>query len=272
METLFLEQNICFSAIFFILGAIVGSFLNVAILRYNTGLSFVRGRSMCFSCGRELSARDLIPVASYVMLRGKCRTCGSKISPQYFSVELLTAILFLGVYLKEGFSLTFILYATALSLFVFIAVYDLKHKIIPDGASYALAILALFSIFFEGVHLSLPNANDWSAGIIVALPFVLLWLVSRGRWIGLGDAKLVVSFGWFLGLPLGISAVMYGFWAGAVWALSALCWQLVMVRKTRLSTNRNRLTMKSEIPFAPFLILGFTIAYFFSLNLFDLPF
>jgi leader peptidase (prepilin peptidase)/N-methyltransferase len=134
----------------FILGACIGSFLNVVIYRYNTGLT-INGRSKCFSCGRTLVWYDLIPIFSFLAFKGRCRTCKSKISWQYPAVELTAALLFLGLYNLEGISTFLIFDCVIWSILLVITVYDLRHKIIPDG------LVALFISFsFIRLLLSFP--------------------------------------------------------------------------------------------------------------------
>src|ERR1700722_1829653 len=121
----------------FVLGAIIGSFLNVVILRFGTGKSFASGRSKCFSCSHTLFWHDLIPMMSFLLLGGKCRYCGSKISRQYVFVEFITALLFTlagylaGVPMTLIGSILFSLSLVIISFYVVIAFYDMRHKIIP---------------------------------------------------------------------------------------------------------------------------------------------
>ncbi len=254
----------------FIFGTIIGSFLNVVLYRYNTGRG-IGGRSMCFSCKRTLSVVDLVPVLSYIFLGGKCRTCKSKISIQYALVELLTGLLFAGVFAVDVhliqvsisvFLFDFIYHLIIVSLLVLITVYDLRHKIIPDAFAYAFAVLAIIHLFIgitAGGDIMILSPSGWTmlAGVILAFPFYLLWLVSDGAWMGLGDAKLALGIGWFLGLSAGASAIIFGFWIGA--AVSVL----ILVCLPR------RLTMKSEIPFAPFLVIGLLTVFFLGYNIFS---
>jgi len=246
----------------FLLGACVGSFLNVVIARMNTSLT-LRGRSFCFSCGYKLSWHELIPLASFAVLRGKCRVCKSKISWQYPAVETLTGIVFALAFWKVlGFtfavaSVLELLYVwLTASLLIVILAYDLKHKIIPDDYAYGFAALAFARL---GVEYALfpgiipPNWHDYLAGPILAAPLAALWLVSRGRWIGLGDAKLMLGIGWFLGLLSGIDAMILAFWIGAVLGIV-----LIIISKVG---KKYGWTLKSEIPFAPFLILGLFLAF-----------
>ena len=133
-----------------VLGAIIGSFLNVVVLRYNTGQS-VEGRSACPVCGKPLHWYELIPVLSFVFLRGRCSECRTRISWQYPAVEFGTALLFFFSYQKSigvsgltGASIAmFAFYAVAWSLLIVMAAYDLRHKILPDGLTLAFAALAL---------------------------------------------------------------------------------------------------------------------------------
>lgn len=268
--------NTLFLIFFLVLGAIIGSFLNVVIFRFNTGRG-IGGRSRCFSCRRVLTPIDLVPVLSYLVFQGCCRTCKSRISFQYPAVELLTALLFVGVYILYA-SLFLVnpplfLFKVAaglvvMSLLVLITVYDVRHKIIPDTFAFTFAVIA-FVLMFIGVgadgmfFLQIPLLPNLFAGIILAFPFYFLWLISRGAWMGLGDAKLALGIGWFLGLSGGATAIIYGFWIGA--AVSVF---LLIIQK--LSRSRwSHLSMKSEIPFAPFLILGLLIVYFFQYNMFS---
>lgn len=255
-----------FVIIVFVLGLIIGSFLNVVILRYNSGRS-ITGRSSCSSCGRELCWYDLIPLASFIAQRGRCRICGSRISCQYPIVELITGIVFAGVFVKVFTSYdfvsvfsAFIFFAVIWSLLVVISVYDIKHKIIPDGIVYAFDFLALVTIFVNGV--TVPAIV---AGPLLALPFALLWLISKGTWMGLGDAKLIIGIGWLLGLRGGFSAVVWGIWIGAVLSIAFMLIQRIsLVKNIHLFSKTERFTMKSELPLGPFLIIGLVLVFFFN--------
>jgi leader peptidase (prepilin peptidase)/N-methyltransferase len=155
------------------------------------------------------------------------------------------------------------------SLLLAILVYDIHHKIIPNNLAYLLAIVSALFLFIDLSSPSFVIPNIWQvlSAPIVALPLFLIWLISLGRWMGLGDAKLVWSFGWILGITKGFTAVIFGFWIGAIVALVILFLQRIK------KVNRQReMTMKSEVPFAPFLIAGFFIVLFTGFNLFFFPF
>jgi leader peptidase (prepilin peptidase)/N-methyltransferase len=254
--------------IFFILGLIIGSFLNVVILRFNTDRS-LGGRSGCMSCMNKLTWYELIPVFSFLGLRGRCKNCKAKISIQYPIVEFLTGLIFALLFLKFQdifflntliFSFTYAFYAVAFSLLMVIAVYDFRHKIIPDVLSLVLAIFAFVGLFFfnsYGFYPHIPSILEFSSGLIIAAPFAFFWLVSSGKWMGLGDAKLAVGLGWLLPLSQALSGVVIGFWIGAIVGMT-----LVLFSKKH--------GMKTEIPFAPYLVLGAFLAFIFGLNLFGI--
>lgn len=253
----------------FILGTIIGSFLNVVILRYNTGRG-INGRSGCLSCGSTLENIDLIPIISWILLEGKCRKCRSKISVQYPLVEFFTGLLFVlllwsAMPFFDYFNLVFLYFIwniVIFSILIVIFVYDLRHKIIPNSLAYTFAVLALLqSIVVNPLAPNYPILSilNLLSGIIMFLPFFILWFVSRGRWIGLGDGKLALGIGWYLGFVNGLSAIILAFWIGAIFAIV-----LMLIERLKL-TDKN-ITMKTEIPFAPFLIAGTLIEFFLRMD------
>ncbi len=303
----------------FIFGLIIGSFLNVVIYRHNTNLKIYKGRSKCFSCGRYLDAKDLIPVFSYIFYKGRCRTCKSAVSIQYPLIELLTAIMFtvityfyffninnvvfIGNYIFNSTSILdilinhsyirFIFYIfdlSILSLMICIFVYDFKHKIIPNKLVYLAAFIAFIKMlilillfkptFIHGVFLIL-------SGPIVALPYALLFVVSGGRWMGLGDAKLSLVVGWMLGISYGFNAAwIYASWSALIVILAmfliremldafstknnAFGKKINFIHNKKLQLFRNSLPsfrLRSEIPFGPFIIIGFYMMYFWGESL-----
>lgn len=255
----------------FMLGAIIGSFLNVVIYRYNSGLSPFRGRSLCFSCRKELSPKELIPIVSFLVARGKCATCGVRISKQYIIVEILTGLMFVGVFLLNKPAMETILLLVIFSTLIVIAVYDLRHQIIPDGLVAlfsALGILRFFLVVGMTNAFHFPFAWTLIAGPMLFLPFWLLWYISNGRWLGLGDGKLAWGIGWFLGISSGATAVILGYWIGAGVVLILMGLQKVFPHTRWMSMGK--LSMKSAIPFGPLLIIGVFIVYFTHVNLFDL--
>jgi prepilin signal peptidase PulO-like enzyme (type II secretory pathway) len=222
------------------------------------------------ACLHKLSWYELIPVFSFLGLKGRCRNCKSKISVQYPLVELAAGLIFAALFLKFQdiffsatliFAITYAYYAVAFSLLLVIATYDIKHKIIPDAFSLIFGILAFVGLFFFNYNGSfdfyphMPLVLDFLSGIFVALPFYLFWLVSSGKWMGLGDAKLAIGLGWLLGASHAFSGVVLAFWIGAIMGIV-----LVLFSKKH--------GMRSEIPFAPYLVLGAFLAFVFGLSIF----
>ena len=264
-------MNVLIFVFIFLLGTIIGSFLNVVIYRFNTGRTMVRGRSICMTCNRTLRWYELIPILSYVMQSGKCLRCKEVISHQYPIVEFVTGLVFVLIayhFLPALFFVPFsYLFLVTFFVFIFsilivISVYDIRHKVIPDKLVFIFIFFSFLSIFVNHINVGPlfvhPALSYLIAGPILAAPFALLWLVSRGKWMGLGDAKLMLGLGWILGLPLGFASVILSFWIGAIISL------LIMF------VARKKINLKTEIPFAPFLILGAFIVFLFSLDIFAL--
>ncbi|TSC61792.1 MAG: leader peptidase (prepilin peptidase) / N-methyltransferase [Parcubacteria group bacterium Gr01-1014_48] len=269
--------------VIFIFGTIIGSFLNVVVLRFNTGAS-LSGRSRCFTCAKQLRWLDMLPVFSYLILRGRCRSCKSSFSFQYPLVEILAGLLFLGTFIQIGDMQTDASLSPFLSLFswgrifffwifwsllLVIAVYDIRHKIIPDFFVYCLGTLGGLGIFLEaylGGLSSVAIMYAFSIGLFLALPFFLIWYFSHGRAMGFGDVKLALVLGWFVTLPQAIALFVLSFWIGGIVGIVFLC--VSLLRKNSLSSGKSRVTMKSEMPFAPFLIFGMIIVFFCSVDIF----
>lgn len=269
-----------FGFFFFIFGLIIGSFLNVVIYRMNTARS-LGGRSACMSCMNKLAWYELVPVFSFLGLQGRCRSCKTKISWQYPLVEFMTGIVFATLFFKFQdlffsntliFIFNYFYYILMFSILIVITGYDMKHKIIPDVLSITFGALAFVGMFFMvgngvlGFSFHFPFILEFFSGILIALPFYILWLVSRGAWMGLGDAKLALGLGWFLGLAMALSGIVLAFWIGTIIGLG-----LIVLSKIYPMGNGGY-GMKSEIPFAPYLAIGAFIAFICELNLFNIYF
>ena len=235
-----------------LLGLIFGSFINVLVIRLNTGKS-VGGRSFCVACGHKLSVHDLVPLFSYLLLLGRCRYCKCRISLQYPIVEVTTAILFalsawvyILPHLDEGYMLvpTIVCLGLIMMLFVAIGAYDIRHKIIPNVLVYPLILLSIIWLAITSATPLVLISADVFFGPIAFIVFGALWYLSDGLWMGFGDAKLVLALGFILGFNAGLSALLIAFWTGAVVGIGMLC------------ISKSAITLKSEIPFAPFLILA----------------
>ncbi len=235
-------RQIMLSFFIFIFGLSVGSFLNVVICRLESKEPILFGRSRCPKCGALLKRFDLIPLLSFVLTRGKCRYCGRRISYQYPLVELATGLLFLVVFNQFPISnfqiLDSFFYLIIISFLIIIFAYDLKHYLIPDKIIYPAIIIALLNLGLKG-----PNFWALKAQILAACLasgfFLSLVLVSKGKWMGLGDVKLAFLMGLVLGWPNICLALFLSFMSGAIIGIG-----LIIAGKK---------TIKAQIPFGPFL-------------------
>jgi prepilin signal peptidase PulO-like enzyme (type II secretory pathway) len=224
----------------FIFGLIIGSFLNVVIYRLNSGEGIVRKRSNCPHCRHQLGWSDLIPVLSFIFLKGRCRYCQKSISWQYPLVELFTALIFvLGYLIIKGESRDLTLSLSVLFIFssflIVIFVYDFKHYLILDRVVLSAFGVALILNLLSGKSLiNLLTASGIAAGF-----FLLQFVVSRGKWIGGGDLRLGLVMGAMLGWPNVLVALSLAYLSGAVIGLA-----LIVFRKKKLD---------SQIPFGTFL-------------------
>jgi leader peptidase (prepilin peptidase)/N-methyltransferase len=250
-------------ALFFLLGAVIGSFINVIADRLPEGKSITSPPSHCTGCQRELSTKDLIPIFSYLWLKGHCRYCGTTIPRRLFWVELGTAILFAFLYWHYGFSWELPLVALYCSLFIILSLIDLKHHILPNKIVYpavifTIVIAALGSIFgFEPSAIAGHGFRLWivDAAIGGSIGFVLLLLPAllyRGG-MGWGDIKLAALIGLITGFPLIFIAIILAIISGGLIAAILLLLKI----KGR----------KDAIPFGPFLCLATMATLFWGSNL-----
>lgn len=236
----------------FIIGLVVGSFLNVCIYRIPKGESIIMPPSHCTACGERLKAVDLIPVVSYVLLKGRCRNCGSKISVRYPLIEILTAGCYLLLYIKYGLTVEFISSAFLVSLLIPMTFIDLEHKIIPNGLVVTGIAGGAVLAFYNAFHpLDFYIDREWwnpLAGSVTASGF--LFLVSMigttvyrsGDAMGMGDVKIFIPIGLFLGWKSVIGALFISLVLAALTSLI-----LIITRKK---------TRKDTIPFGPFIAIA----------------
>jgi leader peptidase (prepilin peptidase)/N-methyltransferase len=226
------------------LGAILGSFANVVIYRMPKNESIVTPGSRCPSCGRPIGAVDNIPVLSYLLLRGRCRHCGARISARYPFVEVLTAMLAVGVWLHADTTLARVAGLAFAVWLVVITFIDLDYQLILNRISYPGIVAGLAFSALEGRFVPALASALGGAALIT-----LIVVVSRGG-MGGGDVKLAALIGSFLGWP-GIAVALFaGFMVGGVVGLSLLALRL-----------RQR---KDAIPFGPALAAGGLIAFFWG--------
>ncbi|MFC1789422.1 prepilin peptidase [Patescibacteria group bacterium] len=248
--------------IVFIFGLSVGSFINSIVYRLEKKESFLKGRSYCPKCKHGLSFEDLIPLFSFLFLRGECRYCKKKISLQYPLVELATGLLFVLVFSYQFTSFDFQNFLTIgywllmAGLLMIIFIYDLKHYIIPDTVIYSAIIISVawlvLNVFLNDYSMS-QFLNYLYSAVGAAVFFLAIVVISKGNWMGVGDIKLGFLMGLLLSFPKIIIALFFAFFSGAIIGLA-----LIFL---------NKKTLKSEVPFGPFLIAGTFFSLFWGKNI-----
>lgn len=254
-------MEILIACIIFYFGAIIGSFLNVVILRLPEERKLT-GRSSCNFCHHVLGIFELFPLFSFLALLGKCRHCRKKISPRYFIIELCAGLLFAGMWLvlsPSNFSelLMFVRNCFVAAVLLCVFVIDLEHFVILDSIIFsASAVVIVFNFLLS----SFTGSPVWVLdGFLVsgligaflgALPFWLVWYFSNGKWMGFGDVKL----GLFLGLVLGWPQVFVGYFIAVLLGGIVSTFLLMFTKKT----------LKSQIPFGTFLSLGALVSLFYG--------
>lgn len=222
--------------IFFLLGISIGSFINVLTLRWSK--SILWDRSRCPRCLVILPWYDLIPIGSFIFLSGYCRNCKNKISLIYPIVEILGGIAFMGFVVFNRLSLSpiYILDLFLIAALISIIIFDYLYYIIPDKIVYPAVLITLLADFFSRSSL-FPSLLI--SGLGLAGFFAILYLISRGNWIGFGDIKLIFLVGLIFGYPLGLFAVVISIWIAAIWGIG-----LILLK---------RATLKTALPFGLFL-------------------
>lgn len=298
----------------FAIGACVGSFVNVVVARFRV-LPIVNARSKCMTCNTQLEKRDLIPIFSFVLRRGRCRHCSSRFSSEYMWVEILmgiVAVIIWGIvstspavmnnvsagqvidrfapanvnqpntttnqntansnqsnvnsnqirniagvgsdevvgqnvnYWKVSIGLVF--YLAVFALLAIIALYDLRHKVVPMEFSGLLIIMGIVASLYRVLALGDPYITLLS-GILIALPFALIFAISKGKWVGFGDVMVYAGVGWTLGMAMGFTVLFYSVWIGAVVAIMLML------------LARRDYGLKTELPFAPFIVIAAIIVF-----------
>jgi prepilin signal peptidase PulO-like enzyme (type II secretory pathway) len=254
-------MNFMFYILIFILGAAIGSFLNVVICRLPKGRSVVKQRSCCPHCSKTLRARDLVPIFSFLLLRAKCRDCRAKISWQYPIVELAAGLFFVFIAYSYG-AVTdlqnILIYRDLIFVSALLVIFmcDLKYFLVFDAVVIPMMVFAFVINLFV-----FASAGDfwyhlaWLVGAAVfggGFFFLQHWL-SKGKWVGAGDIRLGILMGLMLGWPLTLVGLFIAYIVGAVVSLILLG---LKIRK-----------MKSEVPFGVFLALATFITLFWGSNL-----
>jgi leader peptidase (prepilin peptidase) / N-methyltransferase len=229
-----------------IYGTVFGSFYNVVGLRVPLNQSIVKPRSHCPNCNHTLTSIDLIPVLSYLFLRGKCRRCKAPISPLYPIIELITGILFMLAPIIIGWSLELIIAWTLISLMVIVFVSDIHYMLIPDK------VLIVFTCIFLIGRWFIPLSPWWGSLAGAAVGFTLLLviaLISKGG-MGGGDIKLYAVIGLALGIKLVLISFFLATFFGAVFGLIGM-----LVGKVKKG---------KPMPFGPYIALATITAYFYG--------
>lgn len=239
------------SVYFFILGLTFGSFFNVVGLRVPVKKSIVAPRSACPHCGHQLTWGELIPVLSYIIQKGKCRSCRAPISPLYPIMEFLTGILFMTAPLIVGWNGELVIALTLISLFIIITVSDLNYMIIPDK------VLLVFAAIFLCERMFLPLSPWWDSIVGALIGFTILFLIallSKGG-MGGGDIKLYALLGFVLGWKTVLLSIFFSSFCGAIFGIIG-----ILLKKVERG---------KPIPFGPFIGLGTMIAYYYGDAIFN---
>lgn len=236
---------------FFALGAVLASFIGVLAERIYTGEALFTGRSRCNSCNRQLTVLDLVPVFSWLVSRGRCRTCKARVPVLYAVSEALLGLLFVLSYLQFGLTLQTGTLLLILCVLMFIVLYDLRHMIVPPVASVLLVLLS--GIYALHTWSGITLAHVCIVSGVVALGFFLLFALSRGRAMGLGDSPVALALSLVAG-PQALAGLLFSFWAGAFIGIGILV--------SRPKGSR----IGIEVPFVPFLALGYLFALFTQWN------
>lgn len=231
----------------FLYGLLIGSFLNVCIYRLPEQQSIVTIPSHCMNCGKKLHWYELIPLFSWLALRGKCHGCKAKISAQYPIVEAMNALLYILVLFIKGPSIDMLLCQALISNLIVLSFIDARTMEIPNGINIFIAVLGVARTLVDW----LVYKNGWLdhvLGLIVMVVFFIIFFVSDGRAIGFGDVKMMFGIGLFLGLKCTVFGLAAGCIVGSVIHLT-----LMAVKK-----------VGRQLAFGPYLSTGFAISALFG--------
>jgi leader peptidase (prepilin peptidase)/N-methyltransferase len=221
-----------------LLGAVIGSFLNVVIHRLPLGESLASPGSRCPSCGTPIAPYDNVPVLSWLLLRGRCRHCGASISPRYPAVELLTAATFAAVVAVSGFDDDLLLELPFVACLIALAGIDLDHKLLPNKIVYPMAVYGLVATAIVDTGDLVEHVIAGAGGFL----FLFIAVLAYPRGMGMGDVKLAGAMGLYLGLSI-VPAMLTAFLTGSLVGLGMMAREGAQARK-------------KAVPFGVFLALG----------------
>lgn len=244
-------MNILFLILFFIIGLFIGSFLGVLVDRLLKGKNFITGRSICDFCKRELNWNDLIPVISFLSLKGECRYCHSKLSLYYPAIEVSTGIIFALTYLSISFfNLSLFYYLFIFSALIVIIFADLKYGIIPDKILFPIILISFIWIFINYQPELLNHLlSAFGASVFFVIISLLYFSFRKKVAMGGGDIKFAFFMGLFLGFPDIVIGLYSAFLTAALYSIILIIW-------------RKKAFLKDSIPFGPFLAIGVFISVF----------
>jgi leader peptidase (prepilin peptidase)/N-methyltransferase len=285
-------------AIFFLFGLVIGSFLNVCISRIPEGLSIVSPGSRCPNCGTPIKAYDNVPVLAWLWLRGKCRACGNSISSMYPAIELLTGLLFLACYLTFGFTPETFKWLFFVCLIIILTITDFRVRMLPDAVNFfgfglgvALAVriapldptcmrivehvpILTRNAAVVGVTCSLLGA---AAGSLLLLAAAALYKLVRGReGMGMGDVKMMLMVGAFLGIQGTFLTLLFGTLLGSIIGLLLVVILFLSGWKSNVAERANRkglgsvssmrwtISSRYQLPLGTFLGIAALLVVFFS--------
>ena len=237
-------MNLAFAAVAFPPALALGSFLNVVAARVPLRRSVVRPASACMSCGHELAWHDNVPVVSWLLLRGRCRSCGERISPLYPAVELATAGLVAACFVAFGLSGEAFVASFFCVVLVVLSAIDLTHRIVPNRIVLPAALVVLLA------QTALEPSPEWALAALGASGFLFVAALAYPAGMGMGDVKLALLLGAMLGRTVPV-ALMVGMFAA-------------LVPSVVLLARHGSAARKMGIPFAPFLAFGALVALFFG--------
>lgn len=229
----------------------LGSFLNVVAARLPEGRSLVSPPSACGSCGTRLAWRDNVPVLSYLLLRGRCRSCGAGIGARYLAVELVTALLVAACFLRFGLTPDAFVASLFVAALVVLSAIDLEHRILPDKIVLPSAAVVLAA----QIALHPDRAAEWVLASLGASLFLFLALLAYPQGMGMGDVKLALLLGAMLGWTVAVGLM--------VGMLAALLPAAVLLARHGAAAR------KMKIAFGPFLAFGAVVALFVGDRLLD---
>ena len=252
-----------FEILSFIFGASIGSFVQVIATRLHVA-PITKSRSKCLSCGEALRIPDLVPIFSYIFLKGKCRYCKSIFGISALVIEVLFGLVFVALYhfILSGqvtltLSFVWLVYYTLLfGTLGVIALYDRAHSYVPTAFLFFYGFLSIVMMGLRYAHD--PSTMILLEPVVVALPFLIVWLVTRGKGLGFGDVLLFLGVGAFFGVNQGMAVLLISIWLGALYGLYV----------KYLGDGKGKSGI--AIPFVPFIVIAFLFVLFTDIDIFSI--